>query len=83
MYNRENRARLSGIDVLARMPGSGGRTGFGLAVTNDTGNDKMGIIHDSAKRNTESVAKFSTLMNGSRGFGIDMAGFNGEIIRRS
>lgn len=74
MYNRENRARFSRIDVLARMPGSGGRAGFGLAIANDTGNDKMGIIHDSAKRNTESVAKFTTLMNGSRGFGIDMTG---------
>jgi hypothetical protein len=73
MYNRENRARFSGIDVLVRMPGSGGRAGLGLAITNDTGNNKMRIIHDSAKRNTEGVAEFATLMNGSGGFGIDMA----------
>jgi hypothetical protein len=77
MHNGENRARFSGIDVLVPMPGSGGRTAFRLAITNNTGNDKMRVIHDSAKRNAESVTEFAAFMDGSGSFCIDMAGING------
>jgi hypothetical protein len=74
--DRENCARLSGINVLISMPGSCSWTSLSLAVTNNAGNDKTRVIHDGAKGDTESITKFTTFMNGSRGFSIDMASAN-------
>jgi len=76
VHDRENRARFSGVDVLISMPGSRSWASFSFAVTNNAGNDKMRIVHDGAKGDTESITEFTTFMDGSRGFGIDMAGIS-------
>jgi hypothetical protein len=79
VQDRENRARFSGINVLKPMPGSCSWTSFSLAVTNDAGDDKMRIIHDGTEGDTESITKFTTLMNGPGGFSVDMTGVNGKV----
>lgn len=64
--------RFGRVDVLERMPRRSCWTGFCFTVSDDTGHDKVRIIHYGSKGNTEGVSKFSTLVYTSWGFRVDV-----------
>ena len=47
-------------------------TGLGFTITDDTDTDEIGLVHDSAERDTESISQFTTFVDGTRGLGIDV-----------
>jgi hypothetical protein len=48
-------------------------TSLRFAIADDTGNNKVGLVHDGSKGNTESVTQLSALVNTAGNFGIHMA----------
>jgi hypothetical protein len=44
-----------------------------FAITDDTGNNEVRLIHDGTKRNTEGIAQLSALMDTTGNFRIHMA----------
>lgn len=66
-------ARLGRVKILDGMPGCSGRTSLGLAIADNTGHDEVGLVHDGAEGNRESIAQLATLMDRAWGLGIDVA----------
>ena len=56
------------------MPGSGSGAGLGLTITNDAGDDEIGLVHDSTEGNAQGVSELTTLVDGSWSFCIDVTG---------
>lgn len=72
MENEENSTGPMLVGVFVRVPccSSGARLCF--SVTDNTGNDKVGIIHDSAKGDTKSVSELIALVNSTRSLSINV-----------
>ena len=45
-----------------------------FAVTDYANDDQIGLVHHSSKGDTESISEFTTFVNGSWGFCIDVTG---------
>jgi hypothetical protein len=46
---------------------------FSFSVPYFASNNEVGLVHDSPKRDRQSISEFSSLMNSPRSLGIDMA----------
>lgn len=51
----------------------GSRTGFRFSIANHTGDNKIRVIHDRTERDSQGITQFTTLMNRTGSFCIDMA----------
>jgi len=65
-------ARFGRVDVLECMPSRSCWTSFSFTVSDDTGDDKVRIVHYGSKGDTEGVPKFSTLVYTSWSFRVDV-----------
>lgn len=61
------------VEELVRVPGGGERSGLGLAVTDDAGDQQPGVVEGGAVRVGERVAQFAALMDGAGDLGRHMA----------
>src|ERR1700722_15423692 len=50
------------------MPGSGKRTGFGLAVSHSDGHDEVGVVESCSVRMGDGIAKLAPFVNRAGGF---------------
>ena len=56
------------------MPAGGQRSGLGLAVADDAGDDQVGVVERRAEGVAEAVAELAPLVDRARGLGGDVAG---------
>lgn len=56
-------------------------TGLGLAVTDNTGDDEIGVVHDSTKGYSQCIAQLSTFMDCTGGLSIDVATMTSQPAR--
>lgn len=73
MHDGQHRTGLCRVDILEAVPCSRGGPRLGLAITNNACHDEVRVVHDSAERHAERVTELATLVDGTRGFGVDMA----------
>src|SRR5215471_693214 len=82
VQDRQNNPIGYRIQKLVGVPARGERAGFRFAVTDDAGDDQVGVVVSSPVSMRESVAKLATLVNRTRGFRRHMAGdstWEGEL----
>lgn len=65
MQDRQHRAVMRGIQKLVRMPGRRERPGFGFAVTDDAGDNQVGIVERGAIGMDQRVAEARRLHGSS------------------
>ncbi len=61
-----------GVEELVRMPRGRQRPRLGLAVTDDAGDDEIGIVERHAVRVRQAVAELPSFVDRARGLGRDM-----------
>ena len=66
MQDRQHRAVARRIEKLVGVPGRGERPGLGLAVADDAGDQKVGIVEGRAVGVGERVAEFAAFVDRSR-----------------
>ena len=79
-------AVTSRIEKCRELPGCGERTGFGLAVADDTGHRQVGPIECRAACVHQRVAQFSALVDAARGLNAHVARYTarrGELAAQS
>jgi len=72
MEDGKDSARLCRVEILDSVPGSRSRTSFCLSVADDASDNEVRVVHYRTEGNAESVTELTALVNGSRGFGVDM-----------
>ena len=73
MQDRQDGAVAHRIQELVRVPARRQRSGLGLAVADDTGDDQIRIVECGAIGVREGVAKLAAFMNGAWGLRCDVA----------
>jgi Pyruvate/2-oxoacid:ferredoxin oxidoreductase gamma subunit len=61
--DRQDDAVGDGVQELVRVPGGGQRSGFRLAIADDTGGDEAGVVEDGAVGVCERVAQLAALVD--------------------
>ena len=69
MKDRQHGAVANRVQKFVDVPGSGQRSGFGLAVADDGRDDQVGIVEGRAAGVRQHVAEFAAFMNRARRFG--------------
>ena len=72
---RQNRPVVDGVEELVGVPARGERPGLGLAVADDAGREKAGIVVDRPVRVREGVAELAALVDGAGSLRRDVAGY--------
>ena len=63
MQDRQDHAVRRRVQEFVGMPACGKRPGFRFAVTDDTGDDQVGIVERRAVRVRDRVAQLAALVN--------------------
>jgi hypothetical protein len=63
MQDGQHRAVGDRVEKLVGLPGGGQRPGLGLAVADDAGDDKGGIVERCAEGVAEGIAEFAAFVN--------------------
>ncbi len=63
-----------GVEEFVGVPAGGQWAGFGLAVSDDAGDDQAGVVEGGAVGVGEGVAEFAAFVDGAGGLGGDVAG---------
>ena len=74
MQDRQDGAVPHRVQELVGMPARRQRSGLGLAVADNTGDDQIRIVERGAIGVREGIAKLAALMDGAWGFGCDVTG---------
>jgi len=53
------------VTYLVSVPGSSSRSSLTLPITNDGDSDHVRLVHDTTVRNSETVSKFTTFVDGT------------------
>lgn len=56
------------------MPSGSKQASFGFSVANHAGDEKTGVIENRSEGMAQGITKFATLVNGSRGFRLNVTG---------
>lgn len=73
MQDRQHSAVARRVEKLVRVPRGGKRPGFGFAVTDDAGDDKVRIVESGAIGMGKRVTQLAALVNRAGHIGRDMA----------
>lgn len=68
MQDRQHRAVMRRIEEFVGVPGRGERAGLGLAVTDDTGDDQVGIVEGRAIGMHQRVTELTAFVDRARRF---------------
>ncbi len=74
MQDRQHRAVGGRIEKLVGMPRGGQRPGLRLAVSDDAGDDEIGVVEHGAERMAQRISEFSALVDRPRAFRRHVAG---------
>jgi hypothetical protein len=74
MQDRQHRTVGGRIEKLVGMPRRGQRSCFCLAVTDDAGDDQIGIVIHRPERMAERIPQFTALVDGAGGLRRGVAG---------
>src|ERR1700733_12276023 len=66
MQNRQHRAISCGIEKLVRMPRRGHRSGLGLAVADDAGDNQLWIVEHRAVGVRQGIAELTAFVDRAR-----------------
>ena len=83
--NRQHSAISYGIQKLVAVPGGCQRTGFCLAIAYHAGCNQVRIVKHRAKGMRQRIAQFAAFVDGTGGFGCNMAGNaarEGELLEQ-
>ncbi len=73
VQDRQHRAVAYRVDELVGVPRRGKRPGLGLAVSDDAGDDQVGVVERHAIGVRQAVAKLTAFVNGAGRFRRDVA----------
>ena len=73
VQNRKNRTVVFCAQKLVGMPSGRKRSGFGLAVSDNTGGNQVRIVKNRAESVCQRIAEFSALVDGARSLRCHMA----------
>lgn len=82
MEHREDGTGLAWVDELVSVPGGCGGPRFRFAVTDDTGDDEVGVVHDRTKGYAEGIAEFATFVDAPGCLCIDVTGKSVRLLVR-
>src|SRR6185436_9858322 len=74
MQNRQHRTIRRRAEKLVRMPARREWAGLRLTITDDCGDDEIGIVVGRAERVAERITKFAAFMYGTWCFRRDVTG---------
>ena len=72
--DRQHRPVAAGVEEGGQPPRRGQRTGLGLAVADDAGDDEVGVVERRTRRVGERVAELAALVDAPRRLHADVAG---------